>query len=165
MRVLGRIVIDLIGYIVAALAASLTFQVLLSPQFGLAASNGNEIASAVMLFTVPLAAIVIAAVAFVPAAVAIFIAEAWPFRSWLYFTIVAGALGFVSAAGFSSEALDTFFDMGADLQIFPPGISVGDASFAGIAIAAGIVAGFAYWLIAGRSSGSWRTTSPAPSES
>jgi len=165
MLVLGRIVLDLIGYVAAVLAASLTAHILLLPQIGLFASQDREFATAVMLFTVPLTAAVLAAAAFLPACVAILVAEGAALTGWLYHAACGGIIGLVGVFGYRNGLLVDFLAVVASRRLLPEGAPLESSGLMGIAVAAGIVGGFAYWLIAGRSSGSWRgrpVTSPGP---
>ena len=78
--------------------------------------------------------------AFVPAAVAIVLAETLAWRGIIYHLAAAGliALGLWTLGG---EAME-------------PGPRPGTS----VALAAGFFGGLVYWLIAGRSSGKWRST-------
>lgn len=160
MLVLGRIILAFLGFVTACLAASATIHTLL---LATTTPLDGDVMQAVALVTVPIAAVAIGAFAFLPALVAVFIAEAWSLRGWLYHAIAGGLIGAACAAAYRNSAIDQALDMGADLQIFPPGMALEHSGLLPVSLAGGIVAGLAYWLVAGRSSGSWRApTSPAP---
>jgi hypothetical protein len=82
------------------------------------------------------------AVAFVPAIIAIILAETFGWRSILYWLAVGGGIGLVA------DRFDRYgsFDFSDQRTI--------------VLLAAGFVAGFAYWLIAGRLAGTG--SEPAP---
>jgi hypothetical protein len=91
-----------------------------------------------------LAFVFVSALAFVPALVAVVVAETWSFRSILYYAIAGAVVGFVGYAGLVNFDLDR----------------IGATSYfrreMEIMIGAGIVGGLVYWLIAGRNAGVWR---------
>jgi hypothetical protein len=84
-------------------------------------------------------------VAFVPALVLITIAETFDIRSIFYYAIGGAAIGLFAYYGSDmSVALENSTDM--------PPVSFGLQLVA----AAGIIGGFVYWLIAGRTAGRWK---------
>ena len=82
------------------------------------------------------AALYAGAIAFLPWLVAVVVAEGFGLRSAFYWLAVGGAVGGAAFALIQSDA---------DLAVVDPGTTV--------ALAAGFVGGFAYWLVAGRLSG------------
>ena len=87
----------------------------------------------------------IAFLAFVPAMIAILLAESFSWRSILYYALAGGAIGF-------------FF--GTILPTDEPGrvlLTRGAEIMAGAGVAAGLV----YWLFAGRNAGRWHTPNAA----
>jgi hypothetical protein len=84
-----------------------------------------------------------------PAVLGAMIAEAFAIRSWMYHVVNGGLSAAVSLVSIGA------FDKTYDLSDEPL-----------IAIGAGIVAGFAYWAVAGWSAGFWkpvfRSPQPAP---
>jgi hypothetical protein len=89
-------------------------------------------------FIAPFVAAVVAVgtSSFIPAAVAIAVAEIFRLRSLLYFVLVGGAVGLVARGLAAFAGLVYIID--ARPVVYP---------------AAGFVAGFVYWLIAGRGAG------------
>ncbi len=86
--------------------------------------------------------------AFLPAAVAAAIAEMVSIRSILFYALAGAVIGFiayVSLGGFDVAALSVDGYTRRETEI---------------AVAAGIVAGLVYWLLAGRNAGRWRETPP-----
>jgi hypothetical protein len=75
-------------------------------------------------------------IAFLPAAVAIVLAEAFAWRSVLYYLLVGGAIGAIAVHVTERSGAFDFADR--------PQVAL---------LAAGFVGGFVYWLIAGRLAG------------
>jgi hypothetical protein len=87
--------------------------------------------------------------AFLPAALAAAIAEMVPIRSSLFYALAGAAIGVVAYAtlgGFDVAALSIDGYTRRETEV---------------AVAAGIVAGLVYWLLAGRNAGRWRESPPA----
>jgi len=82
---------------------------------------------------------------FAPSFIAILIAEMFSLRSVLYYTLAGGLIGalayFMTDVGARTKGAGTVAPLMQELQWLA---------------AAGIVAGFVYWLIAGRGAGKWR---------
>lgn len=127
-RHLARFGLVVLGYGLAALAAS---------GFLHLAVIGRETAHSLFL-TVPMLALLIARVAFMPALAAILLAELFGLRSWLYHALGGAAVALVSRLLWL-RLEDTATVDGADRLAFSMG--------------AGIAGGLAYWLAAGRSAG------------
>lgn len=155
---LGRFLVIIVGYAIASLVASLFLNVLLLGAINLRPEETLPVVVGSMFFSVPLVALFVAYFAFIPAAPAILIGEILGKRDWLFYAI-AGALIAVAVIGIMSGMAETGNDFVSD-----PGLALA-------LIAGGIVGGIAYWLIAGRSAGSWSSridrqpTSPGPSGS
>jgi len=128
------------GFIAGVLAAGLFLSWGL---FQAAGPDQDPVAFAAMLGTGLVTASVLGSLAFVPAAVAIVLAEGLAWRGIIYH---------LAAAGLIALGLWTLGDQ--TMATGPrPGTSV--------ALAAGFLGGLVYWLIAGRTSGQWRSTKPA----
>jgi hypothetical protein len=128
--ILRLLIVVPIGFVLAVFAAGLTVALGI---FGLNPSSGT--AAWIMLFTAWTATYA-GAFAIMPWLIAVVFAEGFGFRSvWFWFAI-GGAIGVAAYAftGFLGHAADN----GLGLAIH---------------LAAGFVAGFVYWLIAGRTSG------------
>jgi hypothetical protein len=96
----------------------------------------------------------IAAFAFVPAIVVILVTEAFGLRSILLYAIAGGLVGLF--CGYTLGFVEPMPQFRLDTPL--------NTNFELLA-AAGIAAGFVYWLVAGRTAGSWRyppQASPAP---
>ncbi|TYC53466.1 translation initiation factor IF-3 [Rhodobacterales bacterium] len=129
-----RIVVAFIcGLIVSGLFLSWGF-------FQASYPNDDPVAFAAMIGSGLVGASVLGAGAFVPASIAIAIAEIARLRSLIFFLAAGGGIAFLMwTLGEAEQA-----------QGLRPG-SV-------IALAAGFLAGSVYWLVAGRTSGCWRTS-------
>ena len=99
---------------------------------------------AAILATAPVLAVATAYM-LMPAALGIAVAEAFAIRSWMYHTVVGGLSAAVSLATIGG------FDKSYELSDEPL-----------IVVGAGIVAGFAYWLVAGWNAGFWRPVFAPP---
>lgn len=153
---LGRLILILIGYLAACLAASAAMHLLILPQLGFSREAAEPLATAAYAFSIPFASLFIAYFALAPSAVAIAIAEAWSLRSWLYHALGGGAVGLALAA-LSRGSADDMLSAGGEIGILPPGSSILDVGILSIAIGSGMIGGMVYWLIAGSTSGSWKT--------
>lgn len=162
---MGRVLVYLIrfaliltGYVAAALAASLFIHLLFLGSVGFLEEDMRPATSTAMLFSVPFLALFVAYFAFIPAIVAIVVSEWLGRKDWLVYAVLGGAV----AVGFIGMASgDAYFDI--DFTATPIVLGL---------VGSGIVGGIAYWLIAGRSAGIWRSLppadlpiSPGPSES
>jgi hypothetical protein len=88
----------------------------------------------------------IAFLAFVPAMIAILLAESFSWRSILYYALTGGAIGlFFGTILPTDEPGRVFLTRGAEIMA-----------------GAGVAAGLVYWLFAGRNAGRWHT--PAATE-
>jgi hypothetical protein len=146
MTLLGRIVVIIFAVIVASIAAGLAIAVgIVGPQWHATISPGEHllfwgIAVAGSAFT--------GAIAVLPTAICIAIAETFKIRSLLINTL-AGAVLLLSGYYSSGLARPSYEE---SIDAPPPPIS----REAEIAAASGAVFGFVYWLIAGRNAGRWR---------
>ena len=88
-----------------------------------------------------------AAFMMLPGIITLLIAEAFAIRSWIYHALCGGLSAWISVSAVG--ALDKMVEFYEDPVI---------------AIAAGIAAGFAYWLVTGWSAGFWRPVFERPPE-
>lgn len=137
----SRLLIILLGYLAAALAASAMFHLLVLPQFGFATGELEPLAGALQL-SVPIIALVVAYYAFAPSVFLIGLAELLGLRSMFWFVFFGGAIGILLGT------LRPVADQAQETSMF-------ETAFLTILVGCGIVGGLAYWLIAGRSSGNW----------
>jgi hypothetical protein len=151
---LFRLAVIIAGYAVAVLAASTFLNVVMLAWFGFTPEGTRMVATGSLVFSIPFVALFVAYFAFIPAVFAIVIGEVTGKRDWLFYAL-AGAVVAVVTTGFSRGGNGAAFAEIADLNV------------ALAMIGSGMCGGIGYWLIAGRSAGSWRpdgerrTTSPA----
>lgn len=142
MAILLRILLMIVGYILACVAASIVLTIgTLTPEWDDLSSLG--LPSAVLWSVVGVGAAFIAAIATPPALLVIALAEGFAWRSGLVYAVLGGVLALslsygLDFAGYAGE----------------PGSSL--AREHEVIAAAGIAGGFIYWLLAGRRAGAWK---------
>ncbi len=136
-----RMVMITLGYAAAAVTAGVSLALLtkfITPQqAGYLADSGFDFG--LLIGAVALGSLA-GYVAFVPAMLVILVAEVAKRRDWLFYALAGGA---IAAAAPLLIALFTGPDRGAPTD------------FALMSLAAGMIGGTAYWLIAGRGAGNW----------
>jgi len=148
MTVLGRIVMALLGYALACVAASLVLTI------GSFAPDWNELTtrlgmdsaaaqSAAIWWITGMAAIIIFSVGFLPACLVIALTEGLALRSAVIYGVIGAALALAMAYGldFAGYPAAPDGDLARNREVFA---------------AAGIAGGLVYWLIAGRRAGAWK---------
>ncbi len=148
LLILGRLVIILIGYVAASLAASAFLNLLLIGALGLPADVLPDAIRGSSTVAVPFVALFVAWLAFTPACVLIVIAELAGKRDWLFHAIGGGLVAAVLTAGYYWTATG------------PGDWTAGNPIVALALIGSGLVGGIAYWAVAGRSAGEWRPLPP-----
>lgn len=143
MSIVARLLVMFLAYVLACVAAAAVFT------FGMLALDSADLSSAgllpapVGLVIVVVVAAIIGVIAALPAALIIVIAEAFGWRSVLFYAALGGALALILSFGLEVpkkiDQSDTFFLR--ELQLLA---------------ASGIAGGFVYWLFAGRRAGSWK---------
>ncbi|TIL56025.1 MAG: hypothetical protein E5Y79_31655 [Mesorhizobium sp.] len=141
-----RFAIILIGYGVAALAASAFLNVMFLASLGYTPEHVQPAATASLFFSIPFVALFVAYFAFMPAAVAILVSEILGRRDWLFYAL-AGAVVTAVFLGFAHQTADANFE-------------ITDPRVIAAVIGSGMVGGIFYWLSAGRSAGTWRQIGP-----
>ena len=137
MALLGRMFVVLFAFLMACLVAAVVLQVcILMPFWGTQPDFGGGIFQLLVGFSF----FFIALLALLPAIAVIAVAEAFRLRSVVFYAAAGGLLAFALGHGLG------FTSMPPDLALAPL-----VEAFA----ASGIVAGLAYWLIAGRDAGRW----------
>ncbi|TPL82775.1 hypothetical protein FJ950_20720 [Mesorhizobium sp. B2-3-14] len=134
---LTRFAMIAVGYLAAVLTSILVPVLLIVLLAGIEDGNWSIIFTFDWLASFPLAVLTVAICALLIVGPAIFVAERLALRGWFYFA-VTGAV--------TSIAFGVFVPGSAGGFVFNPG-------FLGFLAAAGIAAGWVYWLLAGRSSG------------
>lgn len=145
MSLFFRFFVVLFALLVAILAAGIALAIgVMLPDFVTVTTDPIEHFTffAVSFFATSM----VGAYAFVPAVVLIVIAEAFDIRSIFYYALAGAAIGLIAYYGSNvSVQLEETTDL--------PPVAFGLQLVA----ASGIIAGFVYWLIAGRRAGRWKT--------
>jgi hypothetical protein len=131
------------AFLLASLAAGLVVAYgLLAPELGKLGTN-PDIWAGFWLVAV-MAGLITPFFAFAPAFVVILIAEFFDLRSEIFYALaggLSGVLGYLLSDPAHWQGAGTVKEFSFELQVIA---------------AAGIVAGFIYWLIAGRRAGAWK---------
>ncbi|MHA6688000.1 hypothetical protein [Mesorhizobium sp. A556] len=153
---LFRFAAIVVGYMVAALAASAFLHLLFLGAAGFRPEDNSAVVAGSLLFSIPFTALFVGYFAFLPSLVVILLGEVLGQRNWLFHALAGAAVGLAVAGLFWQAPMGEMGRMATD-----PALSVG------LFIGAGIVGGLAYWLCAGRWAGGWRNhaTLPGPSGS
>ena len=147
MTVLGRIVMALLGYALACVAASLVLTIgSFAPDWNELTRLGMDSAaaqSAALWWISGMAAIIIFSVGFLPACLVIALAEGLALRSAVIYGVIGAALALAMAYGldFAGYPAAPDGDLARNREVFA---------------ASGIAGGLVYWLIAGRRAGAWK---------
>jgi hypothetical protein len=142
MALIGRILIILVAFFAASLAAGiiLVFAIVF-PEWG-SGRFGFEEGSFAVVATIGF--VVVGSFGFVPALMIALVTEALNIRSALIYATggaVIGALSYLGIANFDPDTMTVVGGVRREVEIMA---------------GAGIVAGLVYWLIAGRNAGAWR---------
>jgi hypothetical protein len=141
MGIIARIMIIIIAYMLACIAASIVLTIgTLTPEWDDFASLG--LSSAALWSIVAVGAVAIGAIAVLPGLLVIALAEGFAWRSVLLYGALGGALALALAYG-----LDFAGYVGEPGRMF--------AREREVLAASGIAGGLVYWLFAGRKAGSW----------
>jgi hypothetical protein len=138
----ARIFVVLFSFALACLAAAavMTFALLFPGSIDLLRMDADQ---QIIALTIGLSAVFFSLYATLPAMVIIALAEGFRLRSVLFYALAGAALALGLAYGWDLRLLRNYDeDLGA--------------RGAEIVAAAGIVAGFVYWALAGRNAGAWR---------
>jgi hypothetical protein len=142
MAVLIRILVVILAYFLACIAASIILTIgTLTPEWDDLTSVGLQ--SVAVWAVVFVGAAAIAAIAMLPALLVIALAEGFAWRSILIYGVLGGVLALSLSYGldFAGYAGDPDSYLAREHEVLA---------------AAGITGGFVYWLFAGRKAGIWR---------
>jgi hypothetical protein len=149
MTALFRLIMMLVGYIWACVAASVVITLgTLAPDWndldalGRSLGQSGEVPTAALWVTIGLGAAIIFAIGFFPTLLAIILAEGFRLRSIVVYGVIGGALALAAVYG---------LDFGGYVTASDAGMTHQREVFA----AAGIAGGLVYWLFAGRRAGIW----------
>ena len=153
--ILVRLAAILAGYACAALAASAVLHAAWIGAAGFEPEQAPWLVVGSIAFSVPFVALFIAYFAFVPAALTIGVAEFVGWRDWLTYALAGGLIAAVVVSIFwRSGSWDMRID-GAGMPLAEGG-RLDDPQVLVALLAAGLVGGIVYWMVAGRGAGSWR---------
>jgi len=144
MIALYRIMMMIVGYILACVAASLVLTIgTLTPEWDdlRELSTSPALQSVAMWSVVAVGAAAIFAIAMLPTLLIIALAEGFALRSIVVYGVIGGALALVTAFGLDFGGYIAAPDVAREREVFA---------------AAGIAGGLVYWLFAGRKAGSWK---------
>jgi hypothetical protein len=150
MTALFRLVMMLVGYIWACVAASAVITLgMLAPEWndldalGRSLGQSGDVPTTALWVTIGIGAAIVFAVGFFPSLLAIILAEGFKLRSIVVYGVIGGALALAAAYG---------LDFGG----YVTGPNAGMMHEREVFAAAGIAGGLAYWLFAGRKAGAWK---------
>jgi hypothetical protein len=150
---LFRFAVIIVGYAFASLAASAFLNAVFLGSAGFTADESPAVAAGSIVFSIPFVALFVAYFAFIPSAFAILVGELFAKRDWLFYALAGGVIAAI-VIGFIRGAAEAGNE------------AITDLNFALALIGGGMFGGIAYWLVAGRTAGSWRgrpdPTSPGP---
>lgn len=138
---LWRLAVIFVGFVAAAVSASLFMNVVLFSAFDLFAGDYGVASRPSFWVSLGFFTLFFAYLAFLPVGILVVVAEYLARRDWLFYAL-GGAASALYVLAWS------WLDPAAHPETSNPG-------FAAAAIAAGMVAGIAYWFVAGRSAGIW----------
>lgn len=149
MTALFRLVMMLIGYICACLAASAVLTLgTLAPNWndlqalGRSLGQSGDVPTVALWVTIGIGAVIIFAIGFFPTLLAIILTEGFRLRSIVIYGVIGAALALAAVYGldFGGYVTSPNADMMHEREVFA---------------AAGIAGGLVYWLFAGRRAGAW----------
>jgi hypothetical protein len=153
--ILVRLAVILAGYACAALAASTALHVAWIGAAGFEPEQAPWLVVGSIAFSIPFVALFVAYFAFVPAAFTIGVAEFAGWRDWLTYALAGGFIAAVVASMFWRWGSADMRIDGAGLPLAGAG-RPDDPQLLVALLAAGLVGGIVYWMVAGRGAGSWR---------
>ncbi len=142
MSVIGRILVIILAYCLACIAASIILTIgTLTPEWDDLTAAGFQ--SGAMWVVIFVSAAVVGAIAIVPAMLVIALAEGFAWRSIVIYGLLGGALALSLSYGldFAGYVGDPDSLLAREREVLA---------------ASGIAGGFVYWLFAGRSAGAWK---------
>jgi hypothetical protein len=147
MALVGRIFVVLFAFLVASLAAAMAMAIGMMLPYNWQDIGSIDIHRGLFQVTVGFGFFFISGLALLPAMIVIAVAEAFRWRSMLFYAAAGGIEAF--ALYHSSGLADRMGDGALVTRM------------AEIMAAAGIVAGVCYWAVAGRNAGKWSERQPA----
>jgi Na+/citrate or Na+/malate symporter len=143
LALIGRFMLASLGFLLAITAAGVFLHLPLLPVLGSPYEDERLMALGGMAVSLPFLVAVIGYYALVPTALLVAAAEWFGWRGFLFYVLAGAVIGLV--ASFASRTGDAAAQQ-------PPA----SAETLLAIVAAGMIAGLVYWLVAGRSAGRWR---------
>ena len=146
MAIVGRILMVIVAYVLACIAASLVLTIgTLAPQWEQIASP--DVPSVVLWSVVGVSTAVIAIVAMLPSFLVIALAEGFAWRSVVLYGVLGGVLALALTYG---------IDFAGYARDLGPGLTSTFTHEREVLAASGIAGGLVYWVFAGRKAGLWK---------
>jgi putative copper export protein len=146
MAIVGRILMVIIAYVLACIAASLVLTIgTLAPQWDQIAPP--DVPSVVLWSVVGVSTAVIAIVAMLPSFLVIALAEGFAWRSVVLYGVLGGVLALALTYG---------IDFAGYARDLGPGLNSTFTHEREVLAASGIAGGLVYWVFAGRKAGLWK---------
>lgn len=140
LRALVRLIVAVAGYIAASIAAGITVVIAVAGWAATALGDSHGMGGAPVVYLGGALGGYIITVAVAPWALIALIGEVFGIRSGFYYVLAGGLTGALGYVGMADIALRAH-------------AAEGFADEFAVVVAAGVVAGAVYWLIAGRSAG------------
>jgi hypothetical protein len=142
MAIIIRILMVIVAYVLACMAASIVLTIgTLAPHWGQVAPQG--LPSVVLWSVVGVSTAVIAVVAMLPSFLVIALAEGFAWRSVVLYGVLGGVLALALTYGIGFAG-------------YGPGPDGAFAHEREVLAASGIAGGLVYWVFAGRKAGLWK---------
>ncbi|MBX3572090.1 MAG: hypothetical protein KF694_07020 [Mesorhizobium sp.] len=162
LRILGQLFLILFGYAAASLVASMFFHLLFLGIDGLDPRDVPPVVMGTVFVTVPIVALFISYFAFLPSAILVGLGEIIGARDWPFYAVGGGMVGACVIGLFWTWTPS--FAPGPEAA--PPGEPfLGDPYVLAALVCTGMVGGIAYWAVAGRLAGGWKTVATLPARS
>jgi hypothetical protein len=162
-RILGQLLLILIGYAAASLVASMFFHLLFLGMDGLDPRGLPPAVLGSVLVSVPIVALFISYFAFLPTALVVGLGEIVSARDWLFYTVGGGIVG-ACVIGLFWTWTPASLAPGPEAAL-PGEPFLADPYVLAALVCTGMVGGIAYWAVAGRLAGSWKTGATLPARS
>ena len=133
---LVRFAVAILGFFCAALAASVFLHVLLLGGFDWRGGGAPAVAADRAYVSIAVVTLIFAYMAFPPALLLVLAAEVFSWRGWLTYALAGGGIGLAGSV-FTATVNGTEWNGELILAL----------------VAAGMVGGLSYWLVAGRTAG------------
>ncbi|MCO5161533.1 MAG: hypothetical protein M9939_10380 [Mesorhizobium sp.] len=163
LRILGQLLLILLGYAAASLVASMFFHLLFLGMDGLDPREVPPVVMGTVFVTVPIVALFISYFAFLPSAILVGLGEIVGARDWPFYAIGGGIVG-ACVIGLFWTWTPSSLAPGPETAL-PDEPFLADPYVLAALVCTGMVGGIAYWAVAGRLAGGWKTVATVPARS